>query len=291
MLGEKIMLKALKPFLIYNFVIGSLGILRRALVFNLIMFVGIFTIIMLVQIFGALKYGRDVARDFSISFLNKLLLGIFVFLFNYIACLIPYIGEIFYPNNYSEPIPSANTLLPALLFILIFYCCILYPKLKISILEGTKFGKILNMLKPFGFYIFIIIFLKSYQIYIKDMPNEEVSGFEFFFCVELPILWELAPCIFGIWYGNKISKISSSSLLQKISIGVILFGVNALVYHIPDYSSYMWDNISERGTLRLIGWRWDVFCLPPTLLIVSFVISLGVSKIIDKGPRNIVNTM
>ena len=155
------MLKYLKVFLIYDLVIGILCLFciecfNRGIegFYVLVFLIFMFIVFIPVPVVFAIKYGQRVAGDQSFSFFSKLMLGFVMFTINYITYFLSHIREVRFHalSGFSPGIIldfSTRTVVPAMLLTTIYYSCIIYPKLTISVLADTKLGRLWETLKPF----------------------------------------------------------------------------------------------------------------------------------------------
>lgn len=287
------MLKYLKVFLIYDLIIGilcSLGIecVNRGGLINSYFLVGL-TFIIFMYIFlipapivFAIKYGQRVARDQSFSFFSKLMLGFVMFTINYITYFLSHIREVRFHalSGFSPGIIldfSPRTFVPAMLLTTIYYSCIIYPKLTISVLADTKLGRLWETLKPFCAYISIVVLLILYHTYILE-PYSSFGYNDFWILIMFPILYTSAPFIFGIWYGRKIAKTNLISILGKISICGFMFLANYIAYYIP-YFEDKWKYYICIEKSGLFDFVKEGISYPTILLIISFIISFVVSTL------------
>ncbi len=135
------MLKTLKTFFIYDFILGILC-LPFGKYTNIFPFmIGLVVLSVPVSIAFGAKYGQSVAQNHSISFSQQLLIGILIFIINYLTNILPHIKGLLLHERTLIGL-SCGTFLPAMLLTAVFYCCILYPRLLIS----SRLGK---ALKPF----------------------------------------------------------------------------------------------------------------------------------------------
>ena len=278
------MLKYLRTFLIYDFIIGILYTLCGKISFNhgYLQLVSVIILSTPVPVVFAIKYGQHVAKDHSISFFSKLMLGLFMFVVNYTTYLLPLIEELRLLSSTLLDL-SCQTFLPAMLLTSVFYSCIIYPKLTIPAMAETKFGRLWETLKPFCAYISIVALMLLYCAYIQHLPNS-YSREDFGFLTMIPILYISAPIMFGIWYGRKVANTNLISIWGKVSICCFMFITNFIVYYIPYLDSALKDYIfTEKGNLPAFI-KYGI--LPPTIfLIISFVISFSISTLFQNYPK------
>lgn len=79
------MLKILKPFFIYDFIIGILCLLLGKYINIFPFMIGLVVLSIPCSIAFGTKYGQSVAQDHSISFSQQLLMGIPIFIINYLT--------------------------------------------------------------------------------------------------------------------------------------------------------------------------------------------------------------
>lgn len=271
------MLKYLRTFLIYDFIIGILYTLCGKISFNhgYLQLVSVLILSTPVPVVFAIKYGQHVAIDHSISFFSKLMLGLLMFLVNYATYLLLVIKELRKDTLLDL---SCETLLPAMLLTSVFYSCIIYPKLAIPIMSGTKLGRLWETLKPFCAYISIVALLILYHTYILG-PYSSRGYSDFFILITLPILDICSPLIFGIWYGRKVANTNSISTMNKISISGFMFITNFMVYYIPYINRGLKPYISE-GKIILPTFIKNSILPPTVFLTISFIISFSTSTLL-----------
>ncbi len=272
------MSKYLKIFLIYDFIISILYTLcsKFSLSHGYLYIMFVIILSTPVPVVFAIKYGQRVAREHSISFLSKLLLGLFMFVVNYTTYLLLLIKELQHQTLLDL---SCQTFLPAMLLTSVFYSCIIYPKLTIPTMAETKLGRLWETLKPFCAYISIVALLLLYYAYIQRLPNS-YSRDDFWVLIMIPILYISAPIIFGIWYGRKISNTNLVSIWGKVSICGFMFITNFMVCYIPYLDSALKDYIFTEKINLPAFIKYGIW--PPTIfLTISFIISFGTSALLQ----------
>lgn len=272
------MLKYLRTFLIYDFIIGILYTLCSKFSFSH-GYLYIMCVIILstpAPVGFAIKYGQHMAREHSISFLSKLLLGLIMFVVNYVTYLLLLIKEL---RQHTLLDLSCRTFLPAMILTSVFYSCIIYPKLTIAPIAETKLSRLWEGLKPFCAYISIVALMLLYCAYIQHLPNS-YSREDFGFLIMIPILYISAPIIFGIWYGRKVANTNLISILGKVSICCFMFITNFIVYYIPYLDSALKDYIFTEKVNLPAFIKYGIW--PPTIfLTISFIISFGTSALLQ----------
>ncbi len=299
--------KIFKPFFKYNSILAIFVVLYQVLIifnvnylfYNNLIYMPLLVIIAPIT-FG-IQYGSDISKNSSLTFSQQLILGTVIFVINYITYLIPFAKWIWTtPGTFLQL--TNHTLLPAALMTIVFYCSILYQKLQTYSLKENRFiqrikhilckvnifNVIPEILRPFFIYNTIILLIQL--VYVCVITHNENAHFLFIIFIQLPFLTVLGPCIFGAWYGHKISKANDCPILLKLKISVSMFITNYIVYLIPFYKWYLYD-IKKRNFGKLVEHllfesQVEMLVQFPTILLTAmFVISLLISPLFSKKRR------
>lgn len=128
----------------------------------------------------------------------------------------------------------------------------------------------LKILKPFFKYNSALAFaLALYYILVKFAPDDLAINYTIL--VYFPILLLIAPILFGIWYGYRLSHNHILSLKKLLQVCFIIIIFSCITYYIPFYE-WIFINPPILPDLHPLAF------FPTTLLIITFCSSIIINQ-------------
>lgn len=122
-----------------------------------------------------------------------------------------------------------------------------------------------TILKPFLKYASILALLLVFFDIMVRLKQENMA-FIFTLLIYFPILLLVAPILFGIWYGHRLSQNHILSFKDNLKISFIILTLSYITYLIPFYE---WILRSDVMLIRLLPHT----LFPAVLLTISFFCS------------------